>query len=122
MANQNVVDEVLTRHKIKTVHPEEHSFRKQVALFENADLIVGPHGAGLANIVFAVPETPVVEIFSPNYVNVCNASIASRIDLRYSYLIGNGERPPSGVDPGHVHEDITVDVEQLDRWLSSLLH
>lgn len=117
VTNQDAVDEVLTRHNIKKVHPEEHSFREQVALFKNAELVVGPHGAGLANIVFAAPETRVVEIFSPNYVNVCNSTIASRLGLQYSYLIGTGERPPAGVDPGHVFEDITVDVGQIDRWL-----
>ena len=67
--------------------------------------------------MFASPETKVVEIFSPNYVNVCNASIASRLDLQYSYLIGKGERPPLGVDPFHVYEDITADVARLDQWL-----
>ncbi len=119
VTNQNAVDAVLARHGIATVHPGEHSLGAQVALFQNADLVVGPHGAGLANVVFAAPGTHVVEIFSPNYVNVCNASVASRLDLRYAYLIGEGERPPSGVDPFHVYEDITVDVERLDRWLRS---
>jgi capsular polysaccharide biosynthesis protein len=120
VTNQNAVDAVLARHGITTVHPREHSLGVQVALFQNADLVVGPHGAGLANIVFAASGTQVVEIFSSNYVNVCNASIASRLDLHYSYLIGKGERPPSGVDPFHVYEDITVEVEQLDQWLCSL--
>jgi len=119
VTNQGDVDEVLVRHGITTIRPEEYSLGAQVALFQNAELIVGPHGAGLANIVFASPGTQVVEIFSPNYVNVCNASIASRQDLRYSYLIGEGERPPAGVDPFHVHEDITVDVKRLDQWLCS---
>mgnify|MGYP000005136142 CR=1 FL=1 len=119
VTNQDAVEEVLARHGITTIRPEEHSLGAQVALFQNAELIVGPHGAGLANIVFASPGTQVVEIFSPNYVNVCNASIASRQDLRYSYLIGEGERPPAGVAPFHVHEDITVNVERLDQWLGS---
>ena len=116
--NQKAVDKVLARHGIEKVRLEEHRFVAQVAMFQNAELVVGPHGAGLTNIVFASPGMKVVEIFSPNYVNVCNANIASRLDVTYSYLVGRGPRPPVGVDPCHVFEDVMVDVEQLDAWLS----
>ena len=33
-----------------------------ISLFEGAKLIIGPHGAGLAHILFAAPGTAVVEL------------------------------------------------------------
>ncbi len=46
---------------------EDLSVLEQVALFHNAEIIVGEHGAGLTNLVFAQPETKVVEIFQARY-------------------------------------------------------
>ena len=40
---------------------EERSFKDNVELFANAEIIVGPHGAGLTDIVFA-DDTAVVEL------------------------------------------------------------
>jgi hypothetical protein len=42
---------------------ENLSILEQVALFNNAEIIVGEHGAGLTNIVFCEPGSQVVEIF-----------------------------------------------------------
>lgn len=41
---------------------EEMPFGDQVAAFSGADVVVGVHGAGLANIVFAPPGARIVEI------------------------------------------------------------
>lgn len=117
--NQSAVDAVLSAHGLTKVHPEDYTLMQQIALFRDADLIVGPHGAGMATTVFASPGAQVVEIFSPNYVNVCNAAIASRLNLQYAYVLGKGKRPPAGVDPFRVFDDITADVRELDQLLSA---
>ena len=38
----------------------------QVDVFERADLVVGPHGAALANCIFSRPGTPLIEFHSLN--------------------------------------------------------
>ncbi|MFB0873902.1 MULTISPECIES: DUF563 domain-containing protein [unclassified Sphingobium] len=50
---------------------------EQVALFHHADVIIGPHGAGLANMVFTRPETRVVELIP---------IVAGAYKLRFNYL------------------------------------
>ncbi len=42
---------------------EEFSVEEQAELFCNAEIIIAPHGAGLTNLVFAKPNTLVIEIF-----------------------------------------------------------
>jgi hypothetical protein len=42
---------------------EELSFLEQILLFQNADIIVAAHGAGLVNLLFSKPGTQVIEIF-----------------------------------------------------------
>ena len=50
------------------VDPAAISFAEQRAAFATAGVIVGPHGAGLANMIMSHDAT-VVELFSPAYVN-----------------------------------------------------
>ncbi|MBI2352791.1 glycosyltransferase family 61 protein, partial [Candidatus Dependentiae bacterium] len=39
------------------------SYLEQVALFYNADIIIGTHGSGLANIIYCKPSVTIIEIF-----------------------------------------------------------
>ena len=51
--NEPEVSALLTRYGFEGVELSELSFRQQVELFHEADIVVGPHGAGLASIVFS---------------------------------------------------------------------
>lgn len=50
-------------------HLENMGFSEQVSLFYNAKVIVAPHGAGLANLVFCNMQPTVLEFFSHKYYN-----------------------------------------------------
>lgn len=51
------------------VHTEKMSISDQAALFASANVIVASHGAALTNILFCKPETLLIELFMPNYLN-----------------------------------------------------
>jgi hypothetical protein len=46
-------------------------FEDCVRLFDRAKLIVGAHGAGLSNMMFAPKGTPVIELFPSDMINLC---------------------------------------------------
>lgn len=119
--NEAALAPVLKRFAIEPVQPERLSFLEQVALFARAELVVAPHGAALANLVFSRENTSVVELFSPNYVNVCFWAIAQLGGMRYSYLEGEGHRPAAGVDPHAVRDDLVVCPARLSAWLDTWL-
>ena len=48
-----------------SVRLEEMTFRQQVELFYEAEIVVGAHGAGLANILFS-PRVKVIELQTTN--------------------------------------------------------
>lgn len=65
---RRILDEALFVEKIsalgyKTYYCEDHSVRTTAAVIRNATHIIAPHGAGLANIVFATPRTKIYELF-----------------------------------------------------------
>jgi len=61
--NENEIREKLVAKGFVTVNLEDLSVKKQIALFNNAEMIVASHGAGLTNLLFAKPKTKVIEIF-----------------------------------------------------------
>lgn len=85
------------------VQGEALPLRHQAELFAGAAHIAGPHGAGLANLVFAGQGTKVMEFFNPRYVNTCYWTLANSADLTYTYFWDQVARaicPPDTGMPG----------------------
>lgn len=120
--NESQVLEILSSFGFITVFTEELTFEDQVDLFRSADIVFGPHGAGLSNIFFCRPGSTVIELFYPQHPNICFWTIASQCNLNYYYILGEG----SVVDfadyskPHLNHLDITCDPLKLNRLLQQL--
>lgn len=115
--NQNEIWSTLQPLGFQEIFLEDFSVEDQARLFNNAKVIVSPHGAGLTNLAFCEPGTKVVELFSPNYVLPLYWNFCNILDLDYYYLIGEGERPPRGIDPHLKNETISVNIEELYRTM-----
>jgi capsular polysaccharide biosynthesis protein len=63
--------------------PETLSFADQIRLFSQAECVVGPHGAGLTNLLFCREGTKVVEIGTPYRLWPCFREIAHHRGLDY---------------------------------------
>lgn len=85
---------------------EEMSFESQIRLFEAAKVIVAPHGAGLANILWCEPGTHIVELFSPRYFNDCYARLCSQLKLTYMPLWADNTEPWGHVSLGELSENL----------------
>lgn len=120
--NEEDVFKCLAEFDFATVWLEDHDLSTQIAILANAEFIIAPHGAGLTNLVWCNPKAKVLEIFSPNYVNVCFWAIANQVGLDYFYLIGDGKRPDSYSDSRLARrEDITVPIGELCQVLHIFL-
>ncbi len=62
VANESELLDVLRPFGFERVVPGELSFEEQVEAFRSASVLVGPHGAGLANIIFSQPGTGLLEL------------------------------------------------------------
>ncbi len=118
--NQLELYQLLKRWQFKIIDPADHSLQEQIKIANQASLIVGIHGAALTNILFARKGTPVIEIFSPLYVNPVYYYLSRNLGLQYFYSIGLGERPPSGVDPHRIGADVEVNLYELESLLEQV--
>ncbi len=91
---------------------EDFSWSEQIEAFRRAKVIVAPHGAGLANIVFCPPGTQVIELFNRSYVNGCYWRLASMKGLDYRPLIAAGPEALT-LDLKSNPLDITADLDQI---------
>ena len=75
LVNEEELFSELRKRGFSRIVPGEMSVPEQVTAFANASVIVGPHGAGLTNMIFSPPAASVVEI--------CSELIAHMNDFRF---------------------------------------
>ncbi len=61
-------------------------FAEQLRLFAEAEIVIGAHGAGLANTIVCREGTWLLELVGDKVVNPMYAALASLVGLRYGYL------------------------------------
>jgi capsular polysaccharide biosynthesis protein len=103
LTGEEALERALVSRGFTAIASETLPFVEQLALFSTSDIIVGPHGAGLANLVWARPGTRIVELFPAAYFNDCYASLAMMSNLSYDYVICRATNP-------HVDEAVIEDV------------
>ena len=80
----------LKRNKFQSYKIGQLSFIKQIFLFNNANCIVGAHGAAFSNLVFCKPNTNVIEIKSfragNEFLNMSKISRLNHIQINLKPL------------------------------------
>jgi hypothetical protein len=100
--NEQKIEDVLSKRGFQIVTLENYSFKDQVALFQHAAVIVAPHGAGLANIVWCNPGTKVVELFSYKLFNDCFARLCSQVSCKYYCCWAIGDHEWGSIDTDEI--------------------
>lgn len=100
IVNWDAVEATLSERGFETVILSEIDFREQKRLFAGADVVVGTHGAGLTELLYA-PRAGVVELYG-DYVVPVYYEIAKGMDMPYACLRCED-----------VGGDIRVDVDEL---------
>jgi capsular polysaccharide biosynthesis protein len=120
VTNEDEVVEMLAGRDFKVIDPGELPVTEQIRTFAEAEWIVAPHGAALANLAFASHGASVIELFAPDYVQLCYWKLAYCVPgLGYRYLLGTGREPGNDRMAG-VMSDITLDLAALERTLDAL--
>jgi Glycosyltransferase 61 len=109
-------DELLTALAtlgFEVIVPGALTFAEQVAAFSSAEVVVGPHGAGLANAIFMPRGSTIVELHHADFGLTHYKRLAALVGLCYHGL----ECDPDEASP----RDMVVGVEAVTARLRALL-
>lgn len=115
--NTEAVVDLVARFGGEVVYPGELSLREQIASFMTAEVVVGPAGAGFANMLFCRPGTTVIMLTRDRNVNPAHFGIAAHaLGLRLICLAGFPEDP----EDDDTHGSYSVDLALLEHTLEEL--
>jgi capsular polysaccharide biosynthesis protein len=106
LLNEDELCQALIDIGFVVVEPQHLTFQEQIRLFNNAKLVVGLGGAGMFNVAFCQPGTPVVSIESSAAFVSHHADLFSSLGHPYGVILGAKDL----TDPTPIHYRWTVDV------------
>jgi capsular polysaccharide biosynthesis protein len=118
IVNEDAAMELLVEHGFERLECGRMTIREQVDAFAEASIVVGPHGAGLTNLLFTPPGATVIELFaSPAAIEISNYRVlCARLGHRYVRLLA---APVAGPRAKTTHRlDMQVDLALLERALA----
>ena len=108
--NEVDLEKILKDYQIKTIHLEDLRLMEQCGLFANIDFVIAPHGAGLANLVFAKKGTRVIELFSEDHLEACFYRLSTMNELNYSFIVH---------DSYNQQNDMEIDLKMIEKVLNN---
>lgn len=114
MRNEDSLLDAMRDRGFDIVVPGALTLTEQIRVFREASVVVGPHGAGLTNIVFCELGTIVYELVPDHYPNICFGNLALICGLRYwaDSFVSEGDGHPSARD---WDADLTIVTERVDE-------
>lgn len=121
--NYHEIERILIEFNIQIIAPEKLSFRDQVLLFYNAELIVSPAGAALSNLIFARPGTNVICFIAERNRDYCmQSNLALFSNLNFVHLLGQSEksRLEFSSEEEFVHSSFYINPIDLENLLMEI--
>lgn len=92
--NESELTKFLTERGFSILHLEQMSVTEQIKAFANAKLVIGPHGAGLANIIFC-KQAKIIELCHENgHWNHAYQGMCELLEFEYIKFASTGPRSP----------------------------
>ena len=106
--NESELRAALRDNGIEFIHAEDFHFRTQLQCFANAQSILGPHGAGLANLFFLPPRSKCGEIFGVT-PPTCYEMSAAALGVQFARFEGDVADAELG--------DMSINSHKFAKWL-----
>ncbi|MFN7154908.1 MAG: glycosyltransferase 61 family protein [Acidovorax sp.] len=118
LVNTDAIESLLVNRGFTVVEPEKLSFAVQVQLFRQAEVIIGPTGAALANIIFSNSQVHIAILISrqEDVIYWYWQNMAKASGKAVSYVFGNHVEGAAS----HVHADFQVPPEAVSAFINDL--
>jgi capsular polysaccharide biosynthesis protein len=110
VVNEKELIKELNTRGFESVILSELSIPEQINLFQEANYVVGAHGAGFTNIIFS-NDTSIYELFPNNGIKHFYYCLANQLGFDYNYL----------VNPASHNRDMQVDVDTVIKDVDSMI-
>lgn len=89
LSNTREIEELMLQSGFEIIDNDNLSFEEQVAIYKEARLVIGIHGAGLTNLMFRYPfDMHFIEIFPANSIPPHYFWLCNELGFRYSCVVG----------------------------------
>gem|GEM_PF-603089 len=114
--NEQELIALLKTYDFQIIDDVPRSVAEQIAIYQQADFIIGPHGASMTNILWCQPGTHLFELFSPAYYPEFFRYMAGLLGLQYSaYFHGPAETDDWALG---LTDNILVSIPEVERYLA----
>tara|TARA_B100001057_G_C22857583_1_gene953270 strand:- start:1067 stop:2173 length:1107 start_codon:yes stop_codon:yes gene_type:complete len=113
LVNNQEVIKYLTSKGFQSYKISELDFFEQIYLFNNADIIIGPHGAAFSNIIFSKAGLNLIELIPDNHLSIKCKKISELLNFNYQKIqlkYFNKNDSDSG--------DMQIEISQLENILT----
>jgi capsular polysaccharide biosynthesis protein len=117
--NEDQLAPLLREADFEMIELELRPWLEQVRLFSNAEVILSPHGAALANTAFCRPGTLIAELATRGSFK-CYLRLASSAALHYRLIEATPEIQTDRAIRARENEDMTVDLDEIRSFLEKL--
>jgi capsular polysaccharide biosynthesis protein len=120
VVNDDAILSRLKSHEIEIIRLEDFSFTDKFSLMASANFLVGPSGAGFANLAFATEGSNALIFYGQGFESDSFFSICAAKDLNHSHLVCERVLSDSSQPIGTINDDIVVDVRKFDECIEQL--
>jgi capsular polysaccharide biosynthesis protein len=102
------------------IYRYDGSATNQIRAFAESNLVVGIHGADMANLTFCSPGSKVLEIVSTDFYSPFFYNLAEAAGLKHYHLVGTAlqHRGPEATGAGQA--DLRVDATEFEEALKTI--
>ena len=116
---ESALIEMLKKYDFKIIEDKPRTLAEQMALFNNAEFIIGPHGAAFANVIWCEPDTHLFELFATNYAPIHFRYLSAMMGMEYSAYSREPIVHMSTAES--ISADISVSVPDIEAYLQKVL-
>jgi hypothetical protein len=116
VSNEDALSTALGAFGFEVIVPGALTFAEQVGMFSSAEVVVGPHGAGLANALFMPRGGAMMELHHADFGRPWYRRLAETLGLRYRGLVCE----PDPASPRDMLADVGATVALLRTLLGTV--
>jgi len=119
LINESATFEILQQYGFEFYDPDEQE--NQALDFNQAEIIVAPHGAALANIVFCQPGTKLLELLPTDHPFAYFYTLSQSADLQYAYMMGDSLQMRKKITSAPSRHDFSIDLDVFRRAIADFI-